>query len=261
MSGTIKFEKKDLILKGINDGLYPESVYKFRTIEKANNILQSLEFYFSSPANFNDPFDCSLDEEKQYSLSDLNTWIGLFQNGLTQQEKQKLTNLYIEKGKEINDIVKEIKTKAINNRGVLALSKTNENILLWSHYAENHTGVAIKLNIAKNPDFFVTPKNMIYTKQYNPLNYLGDSEKSILDTLSTKSIDWKYEEEIRIYKSSVGVHKIKPEAITDVFFGVKTKSIDIEKIKNTCSENGLNHVKFHKAEKKHGEFSIHFDPI
>ncbi len=59
-----KVAKKDLIIKGINEGLYPESVYKFRTIEKANEILQSLEFYFSSAVNFNDPFDCALDEEK-----------------------------------------------------------------------------------------------------------------------------------------------------------------------------------------------------
>lgn len=261
MSEVGNFGKRELILKGINDGKYPESVYKFRTIEKASNILQSQEFYFSSPADFNDPFDCSLDEEKQYSLSDFNAWISSLKNELTQQKIKNLTRAYESKHQEFNDIVKEIKTKAVNIRGVLALSKTNKNILLWSHYADNHTGVAIKLNIAKDPDFFAIPQNMIYTKNYNPLNYLRNSKKSILDTLSTKSIDWEYEEEIRVYKSSVGVHKINAKAITDVFFGVKTESIDIEKIKQICSQNGLNHVGFHKAEKKYGEFSIHFNPI
>lgn len=261
MSGIRVLEKKDLILKGVNEGIYPESVYKFRTINKANDILQKQEFYFSSAANFNDPFDCMLDEEKQYSLSDFNRWIGSFPNGLTKKEKQNLTNMYKENGQAFNDLVKNIKTKAVNARGVLALSKTNENILLWSHYAENHTGVAIKLNIAKDPEFFITPKNIVYTKQYIPLNYLRDPKKSILDTLSTKSIDWNYEEEIRIYKSNVGVHKINPMAITDVFFGVKTLEQDIAKIKNTCSKNGLSHVKFHRAEKKYGEFALRFNPI
>lgn len=229
MSEIENLQKKDLILKGINEGLYPESVYKFRTIEKANEILQSQEFYFSSAVNFNDPFDCALDEEKQYSRSDFTTWINSFQNRLTNTQKQNLTKTYTQNGQVFNNLVKKIKTKAVNNRGVLALSKTNENILLWSHYAENHTGVAIKLNIAMDPDFFVTPKNIIYTKQYNPLNYLRDSKKSILDTLSIKSIDWEYEEEIRVYKSTVGVHKINPIAITDVFFGIKTKKMILQK--------------------------------
>ncbi|APW88871.1 hypothetical protein KLVA_32190 [Klebsiella variicola] len=261
MSGIGKSQKKDLIIKGINEGLYPESVYKFRTIEKANEILQSLEFYFSSAVNFNDPFDCALDEEKKYSLSDFNTWINSFQNELTDAQRQILTKMHTQNGQAFHNLVEKIKSKAVNNRGVLALSKTNENILLWSHYAKNHTGVAIKLNIAKDPEFFVTPKNIIYTKQYNPLNYLRDSKKSIQDTLSIKSIDWEYEEEIRVYKSTVGVHKIDPLAITDVFFGIKTQKNDIAKIKNTCSENGLNHVKFYQAEKKYGEFALHFNPI
>ncbi|MDD8932358.1 DUF2971 domain-containing protein, partial [Escherichia coli] len=94
-----------------------------------------------------------------------------------------------------------------------------------------------------------------------PLNYLRDPKKSILDTLSTKSMDWNYEEEIRVYKSNIGAYKIKPEAITDVFFGLKTLEQDIAKIKNICSENGLSHVKFHRAEKKYGEFALRFNPI
>lgn len=260
MSDTIN-SKKNLILKGIADGSYPESVYKFRTIEKANNILQKLEFYFSSAANFNDPFDCDLDEKKQYSLSDVTSWINIHQSGLSIQEKQTLTNIYKKNSQAFSDIVKTTKTKAVNKRGVLALSKTNENILLWSHYAENHTGVAIKLNITKDLEFFVTPRNIVYTKQYTPLNYLKDPENSISNTLSTKSIDWEYEKEIRVYKDNIGVYKINPNAITDVFFGVKASQEDIAKIKQTCSKNGLNHVEFYQAEKEYGKFSLKFNPI
>lgn len=261
MSGIRWLDKKDLILKGINEGTYPESVYKFRTIDKASDILQKKEFYFSSAENFNDPFDCMLDEEKEYSLSDFNRWLYSYQNGLTKKAKQNLIDVYKENSQAFNDLIKNIKTKAVNAHGILSLSKTNENVLLWSHYAENHTGVAIKLNIAKDPEFFITPQNIVYMKQYIPLNYLRDSKKSILDTLSTKSMDWNYEEEIRVYKSNIGAYKIKPEAITDVFFGLKTLEQDIAKIKNICSENGLSHVKFHRAEKKYGEFALRFNPI
>jgi hypothetical protein len=46
MSGIRWLDKKDLILKGINEGTYPESVYKFRTIDKASDILQKKNFTF-----------------------------------------------------------------------------------------------------------------------------------------------------------------------------------------------------------------------
>ena len=52
MSGIRWLDKKDLILKGINEGTYPESVYKFRTIDKACDILQKKEFYFSQSLLF-----------------------------------------------------------------------------------------------------------------------------------------------------------------------------------------------------------------
>lgn len=261
MSGVRILDKESSILQGIDDGTYPESVYKFRTIKKANDILQSQEFYFSSAAKFNDPFDCALDEVSQYSFLDFNTWLNSRQINLTYQDKSKLTSVYASNPQRFYTLINGMKTRAINARGVLALSKTNDNILLWSHYAENHTGVAIKLNLAKDPSFFVTPKNIKYVKQYTPLNYLRDSKESIMDTLSTKSDDWEYEKEIRVYKSKVGAYKINPLAITDVFFGIKTEDNDILLIQDTCAKNGLNHVKFHKAEKKYGEFALQFNPI
>lgn len=99
-----------------------------------------------------------LDEEKEYSLSDFTRWLYSYQNGLTKKAKQNLIDVYKENSQAFNDLVKNIKTNAVNAHGILSLSKTNENVLLWSHYAENHTGVAIKLNIAKDPEFFITPK-------------------------------------------------------------------------------------------------------
>ncbi|MGG4664410.1 DUF2971 domain-containing protein [Providencia vermicola] len=254
-------EKAELVLKGIKTGKYPESVYKYRTIKQASQILQNFQFFFSSAVNFNDPFDCALDEVVQYTPSDFSIWLSRLPSEITKEEKQKFKSLYENAVQEFNDKIKIIKNAKINKRGVLALSKTNENILLWSHYAENHTGVAIKLNITKDIEFFLTPINIEYTQKYTPLNFLENPEESIIHTLSKKSIDWEYEKELRIYKNSTGLQNINPVAITDVFFGVKSSQKDIQDIKNICNNNKLSHVNFYKAEKKHGEFAIYFNPI
>lgn len=261
MSAMSDSEKANFILKGISQGIYPSSVYKFRTIEKAIRILEDLEFYFASADTFNDPFDCALDEITNYSLADFNNWVNSGTLQLTPKQISDLKITFNNNSQMFSDIVKNIKNNAVNSRGVLALSENNDNILLWSHYAENHTGVSIKLEIEKDPIFFSIPKRMNYTAAYTPLNYLQNPQNSILETLSTKSIDWSYEEEVRVYKSSVGALKINPKAITDIFFGVKASQSDIIKIKNTCKINNLNHVNFHQAEKKHGLFALGFNPI
>lgn len=254
-------EKAELVLKGIKTGRYPESVYKYRTIKQASQILQNFQFFFSSAANFNDPFDCALDEVVQYTQSDFSAWLSGMPSSVSKAEKQIFIELYKNSGQEFNEQIKKLKNQNINSKGVLALSKTNENILLWSHYAENHTGVAIKLNITKDLNFFTTPINIEYTDKYTPLNFLTEPLKSIEQTLSKKSIDWEYEKEFRIYKNTIGLQKINPEAITDVFFGIKTSKDDIQKIKSICNNKELSHVNFYKAEKTYGEFSMYFNLI
>ncbi|MCV2884796.1 DUF2971 domain-containing protein [Aestuariibacter sp. AA17] len=42
------------------------------------------------------------------------------------------------------------------NIGILSLSKTNENLLMWSHYAQNHQGFVIGFN--EEHDFFFQKK-------------------------------------------------------------------------------------------------------
>lgn len=55
--------------------------------------------------------------------------------------------------------------------------------------------------------------------------------------------------------------KIKPGAITGIYFGLKSSQADINTIKNLCINGVLNHVKFYKAERVYGVFEIDFKPI
>lgn len=257
------FNKQDLIDKleeGIKQGKYPEKVYKFRGIDKAVKIITSQEFYFSNPTAFNDPFDCSLDNVLNYSQSDVQNYLKR-QKNLTSNDISTILSVFNNSPTDFNKIVNGQKETAINKRGVLALGKSNKPILLWSHYAQNHEGVAIELDLSKDPDFFLMPRNIEYVNNYTPLNYLSNPEATIDDTLGLKSEVWKYEEEFRVYKNQSGAVKIKPEAITGIYFGLKSSQADIDTIKNLCINGVLNHVKFYKAERVYGVFQIDFKPI
>jgi len=62
--------KKELIQKGIDNGNFPNLLYKYRTIDQAKQILDNFSFWFATPDSFNDPFDCSLSESQAPTLDE-----------------------------------------------------------------------------------------------------------------------------------------------------------------------------------------------
>ncbi len=99
----------------------------------------------------------------------------------------------------LRDTFREFKEEISKEIGILCFSKNWHNPLLWSHYAEKHTGCALGFEIpddkaiqiiySKNRPLFKWAKMPIDPKQ----------RQTFLDRLSkTKFISWKYEEEYRL---------------------------------------------------------------
>jgi hypothetical protein len=76
--------------------------------------------------------------------------------------------------------------------GILCFSKTWDNPVLWSHYADRHRGIALGFDI--NPEMV---KAVDYKKRRPP--FRGADESSIHTLLYTKHRDWHYEKELRVY--------------------------------------------------------------
>lgn len=111
------------------------------------------------------------------------------------------------------DTLTHIKT-AFDLSGIFCASKRFDNYLLWAHYAEKHHGAV--LEFAPNADkdsMLILAEDVEYT---NSRPYLYESHKDFLvksmfrkteDILAeytkkitkTKSLEWAYEEEIRLY--------------------------------------------------------------
>lgn len=104
------------------------------------------------------------------------------------------------KDKEHRKAFRATKEELNGSNGLICLSRSWSNPLLWGHYAEKHTGMAL--------GFEVAPKHLaevIYSK--NPLKIPIDkrtnrpvlSERLINQLLRTKFYDWKYEDEVRVF--------------------------------------------------------------
>lgn len=84
--------------------------------------------------------------------------------------------------------------------GILCLSKSFDNPLLWSHYGDRHRGVAIE--IEADSDFFMPisyEPEKIYLDIKRKLAGGGLTAGDAQLILSTKFEQWKYENELRIF--------------------------------------------------------------
>lgn len=115
---------------------------------------------------------------------------------------------------------------AMANTGVMCLSETSEELLMWAHYADSHRGVCL---VFDNSDpCFSKAKPVRYEHERRVLNILErDVEKLIDYSIFTKSDHWAYEREWRILQTGgAGVYQIPCSALVQVILGAQISAED-----------------------------------
>lgn len=83
--------------------------------------------------------------------------------------------------------------------GVLCFSRSWQNPVLWSHYADKYRGICLGFDVADQymiPIKYATSRiklNLIELEKNGALN-----QKLMLRLMTTKFVDWKYEKEVRL---------------------------------------------------------------
>lgn len=251
---------KKLIEEAVSKKQFPRLLYKYRDIsDTTKKVIADGKFWFAQPKTFNDPFDCNLSETKKHSVKDLRIY--LIAQGVSQYVINHQIKVAKKDPEQLRRLAVDARNKVLNDRGVLSLSSVHDNILMWSHYAANHSGLVICMDLLKDPNFFDTPLKVKYENSYSPLNYFSNKLGAITKNISTKSKLWSYEEEIRIFKPKYGLHEIDKAAITKIYFGTKTTKKNITAIKNICASSGYSSVKFFQANTSYGKFKLTFSKV
>lgn len=257
---------KQLIQIGIQNGQYPKFVYKYRfTIidKKVNKYFDSIitdnSMMFSSPKAFNDPFDCQLQPITFPSAIDVTNYLIKILPGAPANVIANLaTNAISDPIAFARILENAIK---FDDKGVLCLSQEPDNILLWSHYADNHFGVCLKFDILQDLDFFSIPLHCLYPTVYPMYNHMTDSDKLVDMMIKTKFKPWDYENEIRIFKQTNGLKHFNKQALTEIIFGCNTPQPEIDRIKLLARNNGYGHLTFQKTERQVGTYGLNLRPI
>lgn len=208
-------------------------LYKYQSINKFT--ISSLIYrglWAAKPLSFNDPFEFRLKELKKNDIDKLKN---LSEIRNENPHLDKLSDFEFAERYKI-----EIQNK-INGYGVICYTETNDNILMWSHYADNHYGMCLGF------EFEDLNESGIYKVNYETLYPELDFEKiwhkeGMAKIFWTKSKDWAYENEWR--KITIDSNKIVPYAgrLIEVIFGYRTSEEDKILIKEILKEETIKYL-------------------
>ena len=150
--------------------------YKYVPIETAELIIDNMSLKFTNPLEFNDPFDCNFPgynpnidiETLLFPLIDkfIPQEMLSFLNGNSSLNDFIKNELNIPKEFEVLKIeivsfLEELRTewdKYISEFRILSLTTKEDNILMWSHYANFHKGAVLCFDFSNDPIFQKTQK-------------------------------------------------------------------------------------------------------
>lgn len=218
---------------------YNGIVYKYTSFDTALLIAENQSLRFSSPLEFNDPFELSNSLiDWSFSLDEIQSWVNIqFPDMNNNQRRAKARELH--KNPKIflhamQETMKEQKKKI----GICCFSKNYLHPLMWAHYAQMHKGVCLGFNIQpyNNDDDFIM-LGVAYADEIKPLKYFKERHFAPLKWMFTKSSIWDYEQEVRaLYNLRNGDILFKKEALREVHFGVRTTEQErkdyLEKLKS-----------------------------
>lgn len=255
--------------------------------------IENGRFWFSSPTNFSDPIDCGISLNTTgntpfftnilaQGFSEIGNATGnSIKNPLQlesiaksiQQFANNLTSNAEAIGSELNEAKADqaayldLKEKFASS-GILSLSELGDNILMWSHYAQQHRGICLEFertasNILGMPEFTLPVRYsikapIIDARRYRSAN--SEERKEIEHSLVlTKAADWTYEREWRVIRSTcANSTQILECKIACITLGLRAENDTQEYILSLARKAGF---RVKKANLKANEFGLKIDEI
>lgn len=239
----------------------PASLYKYyrdRSIDL--EAVKGNKMWFAAPCKFNDVFDCeiTIDEASLFNCA-----LQMApENMMIRTGSPAWKNLKATMHKEIKKFRSSFETLK-STMGISCFSETDDSLLMWAHYANNHRGMCVEYDLMKiNQQLNFTPVPIVYSKDRVCFNMLhpdtagNDSIALFIQSITTKSEEWGYEREWRIIRDELAcgdkwdaeekgalLDMICPSSIT---LGCAVENAFEVSVKKFCEDNRIPMYKMQK---------------
>ena len=165
---------------------------------------------FTQPMFLNDPFECIpkfpiVEDVKLALLSEIKN----LESTLPGISNFAIPELEMINHDFLNEKIRKAQELLNKELGIFSLSKNWNNILMWSHYAQNHQGFCLEFDC--NHEFFKdhfsdggkrykVMKSVVYSSIRSNIRMSTETPLSY-DFFITKNNKWKYEHEVRLFVS------------------------------------------------------------
>ena len=254
---------------------YPRFQYKFMSIlefdeqkrtEYLRDILVKNLLWLSSPLDFNDPYDMSakviFDSDPKIIRKKFKLLIDAKADGKTWKQKREILDKFM--ARERSEWLKSIKKtfyKHQKDTGIFSFAGDPRSILMWSHYAQNHTGVCLQFETVRDPQVMLGALPVNYTDDYPIYDWASDDDSIYQRILLSKFKVWDYERESRIVWSggARSYLSFSSEALVGVIFGCKADERVygiVNKLLEERTAHGLPPVKLYEAHKHVSKYKL-----
>jgi hypothetical protein len=260
----------------------PDIVYKYRKFDNYGfRIFWDRQIYFADIGSLNDPLDCQVDID--FQLHELAEVSGCQSLRKKFDQLRNLKTLCIENG-SATSIQKEV-NRRVRELGVFCTSARATEALMWAHYADGHAGFCIGFD----GQFFAELRSL--QDEYlgfGPVDYVPEpnfredfekassdldlclakgkmwgreedaeyAESLIIRLITSKALDWKYENEYRCFRRSPSLVNYRPSNVKQVVFGSRSNPMNRFVVKTLLSSPEWAHVEFKVAEFRQGSFGM-----
>ncbi|VFU17686.1 conserved hypothetical protein [Methylocella tundrae] len=299
----------------------PDIVYKYTSPAAARLIIANRTLRIGRPTEMNDPFDAYIDDLFDVELKDSYkaaavTFVDILSrdpaefakrigvpleeaiaasaamNAGTVAQRDELLALFassaveemypqLKTEREALEIQKAAIVAQFRNSGIFCATRSNSNLLMWSHYADEHRGVVFGFRPDAARDSFLCLLEPVtysdirpsFYKPFDPL--VGDMPAPTPETMraftrsltAVKSTQWAYEEELRVVIPSY-VPEGQPAVfisyyateLAELYLGHRVAAGDRDEL--VAAARALNKdVAIFQARISPGAYALSFEPI
>lgn len=244
-------DKLTLMKIGLMSGQFPRILYKYTTTYVLKLMLENQTIKFSRISEFNDKKECFAILDFNCTSEEWRAYIEGLNPGMPRALVRKIAGDLHRKPQ----LGKRWITKAISdtneNLGILCLTDSNQNELMWAHYADCHRGVCLEFDLCIDMTTFCFPKKVEYsddTKRYNYIrSWVERKGMDATEAIFHKSAKWSYEKEYRVVRiDEAGIVPFNINALRTICFGIDTPEEIINEIVKLCREKGYKHICFQR---------------